>query len=130
MYRQTTKNITVSVKPVYLEEESSPQNNRYFWAYHIVIKNNGGDTVQLRQRSWQITDSQGNTQEVQGDGVIGEQPVVEPGQTYAYTSGAPLTTPGGIMVGQYTMRDEDGKVFTVDIPAFSLDSPHQNVIVH
>ncbi len=130
MYKQTTKDITVSVEPVYLEEESSPGNNRFFWAYHIVIQNNGGETVQLHKRFWQITDSTGLTQEISGEGVIGEQPVVEPGKSYAYTSGAPLNTPGGMMVGTYTMKDEDGKTFTVDIPAFSLDSPHQNAIMH
>ncbi|GJL85371.1 MAG: protein ApaG [Micavibrio sp.] len=130
MYKQTTKDITVSVEPVYLEEESSPGNNRYFWAYHILIQNNGSESVQLHKRFWQITDSAGLTQEISGEGVIGEQPFVEPGKSYAYTSGAPLNTPGGMMVGNYTMKNGEGEMFTVDIPAFSLDSPHQNAIMH
>lgn len=130
MYTKTTKNITVSVEPIYLEEESSPQNNRYFWAYHIVIQNDGSESVQLHKRFWRITDAAGLTHEVSGEGVVGEQPVVAPGKSYTYTSGAPLNTPGGMMVGQYTMKDEEGKIFTVEIPAFSLDSPYQNAMMH
>ena len=130
MYQKTTKNITISVEPTYMEDESSPQNSLYFWAYRIVIQNNGAETVQLHRRHWRITDSSGLTQEVNGEGVVGEQPFVAPGKSYAYTSGAPLTTPGGMMVGQYTMKDVHGRTFEVEIPAFSLDSPHQNAMMH
>jgi ApaG protein len=98
------------------------------WAYHVRIENNGGRTVQLRNRHWRITDSQGRTQEVRGAGVVGEQPVLRPGDSFEYTSGTPLPTPSGIMTGSYQMEASDtGEQFDVKIPSFSLDSPHQQV---
>ncbi len=127
MYSETTKEITVTVKPFYLEEQSSPDENHYVWAYHVRIENRGAATVQLRTRHWRITDSNGQTQEVRGAGVVGEQPRLEPGESFEYTSGTPLTTPSGIMVGSYQMQMETGEVMDVAIPAFSLDSPHQAV---
>lgn len=130
MYTQTTHNITISVEPVYLEDESSPVDNQYFWAYHITIENNGAEIVQLRSRTWHITDSMGRTQEIHGEGVVGQQPVLEPGQSYKYTSGAPLPTPWGTMAGSYTMRAEDGKLFDVAIPAFFLDCPNLKPVLH
>ena len=126
-YSQTTRDITVSVKPFYLEEQSSPSENLYVWAYQVRIKNNGSTTVQLRTRHWRITDSNGRMHEVRGAGVVGEQPVLGPGESFEYTSGTPLPTPSGIMVGSYRMQLEDGGVFDIAIPAFSLDSPHQPV---
>ena len=125
MYAETTRSIRVTVKPYYLEDQSSPTDNRYVWAYHVRIENRGAETVQLRRRHWRITDAMGRMQEVRGPGVVGEQPVLAPGQSYEYTSGTPLPTPSGIMVGSYDMELPDGECFAVAIPAFSLDSPHQ-----
>ncbi|MFQ5955046.1 MAG: Co2+/Mg2+ efflux protein ApaG [Kiloniellales bacterium] len=130
MYAKTTRDITVSVTPFYLEEQSSPPDNHFVWAYQVRIENNGDETVQLRTRYWRITDSQGRVQEVRGAGVVGEQPVLRPGETFEYTSGTPLPTPSGIMVGSYQVQLDDGMLFDIAIPAFSLDSPHQPVSVH
>src|SRR5690349_22802887 len=87
MYSETTRSIKVTVKPFYLEDQSSPGDNHYVWAYHVRIENHGGETVQLRRRHWRITDGLGRVQEVRGPGVVGEQPVLQPGGTYEYTSG-------------------------------------------
>ncbi len=130
MYNKTTKDIMVTVEPAYLEDQSTPRDHRFFWAYKVCITNHGEETVCLRSRYWKITDSNGFSQEIEGDGVIGEQPVLKPGESFEYTSGAPLTTPSGIMVGAYQMEASDGAPFKVDIPAFSLDSPHQNSQLH
>lgn len=127
MYSRTTRHITISVDPVYLEDQSSPTDNHYVWAYRVRIENNGDHTVQLLRRHWKITDAMGRLQEVKGSGVVGEQPVLQPGDTYEYTSGTPLPTPSGIMVGSYQMERDDGERFDVDVPAFSLDSPHETV---
>lgn len=127
MYSETTRSIRVTVKPVYLEDQSSPGENHYVWAYHVRIENLGKGIVQLRNRYWRITDSFGRVQEVRGAGVVGEQPVLKPGEAFEYTSGTPLHTPSGIMVGAYQMETPDGERFDVAIPAFSLDSPHQKV---
>jgi ApaG protein len=125
MYSQTTRSITVTVKPFYLEDQSSPADSHYVWAYHVRIENGSGETVQLRNRYWRITDSLGRIQEVRGAGVVGEQPVLKPGDAFEYTSGTPLPTPSGFMVGTYQMETEGGERFDVAVPAFSLDSPHQ-----
>jgi len=130
MYDRTTRSILVTAKPIYLEAESEPDEGRYFWAYTISIENCGKETVQLLTRHWQITDAQGNKQEVRGDGVIGEQPVLEPGERFEYTSGTPLPTPTGFMVGSYNMRNATGERFDIAIPAFSLDSPYMDGAVH
>jgi len=122
-YVRMTRDITVVVQPFYLADQSAPEERHFVWAYHVRIENNGGETVTLLTRHWVITDSIGNIQGVRGDGVVGEQPVLEPGQPFEYTSGTPLTTPSGIMVGEYHMQAESGEQFDVDIPAFSLDSP-------
>ena len=127
MYSSTTGSITVTVEPVYLDDQSEPDENHYVWAYHVRIENNGKQTVQLRTRYWQITDGRGRVQEVRGDGVVGEQPVLEPGDVFEYTSGTPLATPSGIMVGSYKMKTGDGDLLSVDIPAFSLDSPYERM---
>ncbi|PLX37522.1 MAG: Co2+/Mg2+ efflux protein ApaG [Hyphomicrobiales bacterium] len=123
MYRAETRGIRVTVRPLYLEDESDPDEDRYFWAYTVELLNLGVETVQLRSRFWHITDALGRVQEVQGPGVVGEEPVLEPGESFEYTSGCPLTTPGGIMVGSYTMEAATGESFEVEIPAFSLDVP-------
>ena len=123
MYRAKTRNIEVSVEPFYLEDRSDPDEGRYFWAYRITIANNSAGAVKLLSRYWRITDGSGKVEEVRGPGVVGEQPELEPGDSYQYTSGCPLTTPSGFMVGRYTMADGSGATFEVDIPAFSLDLP-------
>ncbi len=125
MYHETTRNIAITVEPTYLSDESSPEDNRFIWSYHVQISNEGKETVQLRDRYWRIMDARGRVQEVRGVGVVGEQPVLGPGESYSYTSGAPLSTPSGIMSGTYRMETADGESFEVTIPAFSLDSPHQ-----
>jgi ApaG protein len=124
MYTAVSNKIKITVRPKYLEEQSEPEEGRYFWAYTIEIANVGDRTVQLTHRHWRITDSNGRQEEVRGPGVVGEQPRLQPGEAFTYTSGCPLTTPSGIMVGTYRMVDEDGGAFEVAIPAFSLDSPH------
>jgi ApaG protein len=127
MYSETTRSISVTVQPFYLEDQSTPADGRYVWAYHVRIENRGEETVQLRRRHWKITDGRGQVQEVRGPGVVGEQPVLGPGESFEYTSGTPLPTPSGIMVGSYEMETPAGESFAVRIPAFSLDSPHQQV---
>ena len=124
MYEAVTRHIRICVTPQYLEEESEPEEGRYFWAYTVDISNEGSETVRLRSRHWRITDAAGRTEEVRGPGVVGKTPVLEPGTTFSYTSGCPLKTPSGIMVGSYQMTTEAGELFNVAIPAFSLDSPH------
>ena len=126
-YTDITRGIRVSVQPTYLDDQSDPDTGRFVWAYHVTIENTGSETVQLTQRYWQITDAFGQVQEVRGPGVVGEQPVLRPGEQFQYTSGTPLTTPSGIMAGTYEMECADGRRFDVEIPAFSLDSPHQPV---
>ncbi len=123
MYQKRTRAIQITVKPFYLDEQSEPDDSQYVFAYHIRIENNGKDVVQLLNRYWQITDGLGRIQEVRGPGVVGEQPVLRPGEAFEYTSGCPLNTSTGIMVGTYEMETLDGERFDVDIPAFSLDAP-------
>ncbi len=127
MYSATTRSIKVMVKTIYLDDQSSPSDNHFVWAYHVRIENHGEETVQLRRRHWKITDALGRIQEVRGAGVVGEQPILKPGEAFEYTSGTPLPTPSGIMVGSYEMETKGGESFNVAIPAFSLDSPHQPI---
>ena len=126
-YSATTRQILVTVSPTYLEDQSVPENSHFLWAYHVVIENRGPETVQLRSRRWRITNARGEVREVRGPGVVGEQPRLEPGDEFEYTSGVPLTTPSGMMTGSYRMETGHGESFDVEIPAFSLDSPHQPV---
>jgi len=123
MYRAVTRDIEVTAEPFYLEDQSEPDDSRYVWGYRITIANNSSQTVQLRSRYWQITDGNGRIEEVRGAGVIGEQPTLNPGDSYQYSSGCPLSTTSGVMVGRYQMQSPDGNSFDVDIPAFSLDIP-------
>ena len=122
MYRAVTRDIEVQVTPRFLTDRSSPENGYFFWAYTIEITNRGRDTVQLKTRHWKITDSHGRLQEVRGAGVVGETPVLEPGESYEYTSGVPLPTPSGFMTGTYGMVTAAGDGFDIAIPTFSLDS--------
>jgi ApaG protein len=124
MYQAVTRKIAVTVSPRFLPERSSSEDSRYFWAYTIEIRNGGDTTVQLKTRHWVITDAVGQTHEVRGAGVVGEEPVLEPGAAFEYTSGVPLATPSGFMAGTYGMVTLDGEPFEIEIPAFSLDSPH------
>ena len=129
MYRAITRQIEVTVKPAFMPERSSIDRGQFFWAYTIVITNNGEETVQLRTRHWIITDATGHKEEVRGEGVIGEQPVLAPGERFEYTSGVPLPTASGFMTGRYQMVSESGERFEIDIPAFSLDGPdHKRVL--
>ncbi len=130
LYSKTTHDITVMVESTYLEAQSSPENSQFIWAYRVMIENKGSATLQLCSRLWCITDTNGLTQEIEGEGVIGETPILNPGESFEYTSGTPLTTPGGFMTGHYIMKNPDGINFTVDIPSFSLDSPYQNKVIH
>ena len=130
MYTAVSHNIRVTVRPQYLEEQSDPDDGRYFWSYTIEIANDGARSVQLTHRHWHITDANGRHEEVRGAGVVGEQPMLSPGDAFRYTSGCPLRTPSGIMVGSYRMVDEDGVAFDVAIPAFSLDSPHTRRVLN
>ena len=125
MYSAVTRSIRVSVTPIFLEEQSTPEDDHYVWAYQVNIRNDGPETVQLLSRHWMITDATGYLTEVEGEGVVGEQPTLPPGSEFDYTSGCPLNTPSGIMVGTYEMQNERGEAFDVAIPAFSLDSPHE-----
>jgi len=115
----------VSVEPTYLETRSSPDTSQYFWAYRVVIENQGAETVQLLSRHWMITNARGELTEVKGPGVVGEQPTLRPGESFEYTSGAPLDTPSGMMGGAYLMETVGGERFDIKIPTFSLDSPNQ-----
>lgn len=130
-YELTTRSIRVSVRSFYLEDQSRPDEGHFVWAYRVKIENQGRETVQLLRRTWNITDDRGRTQRVHGAGVVGETPVLGPGESYEYTSGTPLQTPSGFMVGAYHMIvPATGEAFDIAIPAFSLDSPHQGGRVH
>ena len=122
-YEATTRGITVRVAVSYLAEQSAPASGRWFWSYHIRIENGGDTSVQLLSRHWRITDGRGTLHEVQGEGVVGEMPLIAPGASYDYVSGCPLGTPTGRMEGSYRMVDEDGRGFDVAIPAFALQAP-------
>lgn len=124
MYRQETDGIEIRVRPHFLEEQSSPDDRHYVWVYYIEIQNNRHETVQLLNRKWQIIDAQGRQKQVEGEGVIGEQPLINSHDQYEYTSGVPLSTSSGIMGGAYEMEGADGQKFWVEIPTFSLDSPY------
>jgi len=122
MYRAVTRQIEVTVEPNFMPERSSVEKREYFWSYTIVITNTGAETVQLRRRHWIITDATGRQENVRGEGVVGEQPVLAPGERFEYTSGVPLPTASGFMTGRYQMVSESGEQFEIDVPMFSLDS--------
>ena len=122
-YEATTDGVTVRVAVSFLPEQSDPRASRWFWAYHIRIENGGESPVQLLSRNWIIVDGRGQHQEVEGEGVVGEQPVIAPGESFDYVSGCPLPTPNGAMVGSYAMVSGDGDEFEVAIPRFPLTGP-------
>jgi ApaG protein len=130
-FSAVTRGLRVTVRAFYLADQSDPEQGRHVWAYRVRIANEGRETVQLLKRSWSITDGMGRTQQVHGDGVVGEQPVLEPGEVFEYTSGTPLATSSGFMRGQYHMVvTATGERFDAEIPAFSLDSPHGQVTLN
>ena len=130
MYRATTRGVQVTVTPRFAPERSDPDRSQYFWAYTVEIVNLGLETVQLKSRHWIITDALGRVQEVRGAGVVGEQPVLKPGQGFRYTSGTSLHTASGIMLGAYEMVTAGGMRFQIEVPAFSLDSPYQAMLLN
>jgi ApaG protein len=130
MYRAVTRQIEVTVEPNFMPERSVVDKGQYFWSYTIVITNSGTETVQLRSRHWIITDATGRKQEIRGEGVIGEQPVLAPGERHQYTSGVPLPTASGFMTGRYQMVNESGERFEIDVPTFSLDSPDSKRVLN
>mgnify|MGYP001220605338 CR=1 FL=1 len=123
MYKKTTKKINITVNPYFLEDQSEPDHQHFVWAYQITIDNQSKERVQLINRYWKITDSNGIKKEVHGQGVVGEQPILNPGEKFEYTSGTPLSTPSGFMEGYYEMKNKKGEKFEAYIPLFSLDSP-------
>ena len=130
MYKAVTHQVQVSVEPAFEPDRSDPEASQFFWRYTVEIANLGDKPVTLRDRHWLITDANGRRQEVRGAGVVGEQPTIGPGEAFRYTSGCPLTTASGMMVGSYRMVDADGTSFEVAIPAFSLDSPDEARVVN
>ena len=123
MYNSSTRSISVTVEPYYLEEQSTPELSHYVWAYKVVIHNKGKEIVQVKSRYWRITDSNGKIQEIEGDGVVGEQPHITPGEEFQYTSGAMIETSLGTMKGTYQMIDDDEKYFDAQVPEFILSVP-------
>ena len=125
MYSKKTKKINITVNPYFLDDQSEPDDQHFVWAYQVTIDNQSNEKVQLKNRYWKIIDSNGSEQEVRGEGVVGEQPVLNPGEKFEYTSGTPLTTSSGFMEGKYEMQNDNGDMFDVKIPQFSLDSPFE-----
>jgi ApaG protein len=129
-YEAVTRNLTVRVRPEYLPDQSDEEERRWVWAYWIEIENRGRETVQLLGRHWIITDGMGRVEEVKGLGVVGKQPILRPGERFDYTSGCPLATPSGMMVGSYAMVTDSGERFDISIPAFSLDLPGERRVMN
>jgi ApaG protein len=119
----TTRDVTVRVAVSFLSEQSDPGTGRWFWSYHVRIENGSDRSVQLLSRHWHIMDGRGTVHDVQGEGVVGEMPLIPTGGSFDYVSGCPLDTPSGAMSGSYRMVDEDGGAFDVAIPRFQLVSP-------
>lgn len=130
MFEETTRSIRIAVTPTFLGDQSDPNDNRFLWAYHITIENHGREAVQLLTRHWHITDARGRVREVEGPGVIGQQPIIPPGRKHEYSSGVPLETPSGFMTGTYHMKSAAGEEFEVKIPLFALESPFAERRVH
>ena len=127
-FERRTRDVIVRVESDYHDDQSSPAESRFIWAYTVEIENQTDKDLTVVERCWQIADSRGQVQNVRGAGVVGEQPVVKPGETFRYTSGAPLSAPSGMMLGNYSMQTPEGDRFDVDIPPFLLDSPHEGLV--
>ena len=123
-YEAVTDGVAVRVQPRFMHDESKPATGEYVWAYTVEIENGSEQTWQLMRRHWQIVDAEGRRQEVEGEGVVGQQPVLKPGEAFKYTSGCPLSAPSGVMGGSYHMLSDNDENLTVVIPTFSLDSPY------
>lgn len=130
LFEQRTGDVIVRVEPEYLAEQSSPSDGRFIWAYTVEIDNQSADDLRVTGRYWHIADSRGQVQEVRGQGVVGEKPVVRAGEQFRYTSGAPLSAPSGMMSGSYRVEPETGEPYDVDIPVFVLDSPFGETRFH
>ena len=130
MYSKKTKKINITVNPYFLDDQSEPEDQHFVWAYQVTIDNQSDEKVQLKNRYWKIIDSNGSEQEVRGEGVVGEQPILNPGEKFEYTSGTPLKTNNGIMQGFYLMSQDNGTQIKIDIPTFSLDSPYNKKNLH
>ena len=120
MYSKKTKKINITVNPYFLDDQSEPEEQHFVWAYQVTIDNQGNEKVQLKNRYWKIIDSNGSEQEVKGEGVVGEQPILNPGEKFEYTSGTPLSTPSGFMGGHYEMETKAGEKFEAIIRSFLL----------
>src|ERR1700742_4013384 len=129
-YERLTNNIHVAVRPAYLDDQSDPDDSRFVWSYTVTIENRGEEPVQLMSRYWNITDGTGVMREVRGPGVVGAQPVIKPGEKFQYTSGCPLETASGMMMGRYQMKAASGEAFEAEIPAFLLESPYEQRQIH
>src|SRR5690606_1246209 len=130
MYTYVSHHISVTVEPSFMEDQSIPDENHFVWSYQVWIENKGDLSIQLKEREWHIYDGLGQRHEVSGEGVVGEQPIIHPGDSFSYTSGVPLHTPTGMMMGHYTVVDEEGESQKIIIPTFSLDSPYQKLCFH
>ena len=130
MYSKTTNGVTVTVTPYFLEDQSSPQEDHYVWAYQVNIRNTSSNTIKLNHRNWVIIDANGKIMNIQGEGVVGEFPILHPGESFEYTSGTPLKTSNGFMQGFYLMSQNNGEQLKIDIPTFSLDSPYGKKNLH
>ena len=129
-YESETRRIKVAVNPAYLDDQSDPEDDRYVWSYTVTIENKSEEAVQLLSRYWNITDGAGRVQEVRGEGVVGAQPVIGPGEKFQYTSGCPLETASGYMTGRYRMISASGESFEAEIPGFLLESPYERRQIH
>ncbi len=130
IYAAETQGVRVTAQPRFLEADSEPGQDRYVWAYAIEIVNLSGQTLRLLTRRWTIIDGHGRIHEVRGEGVVGQQPVLRPGESFSYTSGCPLATPHGSMQGAYAMQDERGEALEIAVPLFPLDSPYVKKVLH
>ena len=130
LYSRVTRDIEITVLPEFLPERSDASEDHYFWAYTVEIANQGAATVQVTDRHWKITDALGRLEEVRGPGIVGEQPVLQPGEVFRYTSGCPLSTPSGFMTGTYRVVIDGGEAFEAEIPPFSLDSPYLSRVLN
>ncbi|MEM1019763.1 MAG: Co2+/Mg2+ efflux protein ApaG [Sphingomonadales bacterium] len=128
-YVESTDGITISAQPIFMDDESDPDEHQYVWAYTIRIDNDRAQDIELRTRHWRIIDSNGRCEKVDGDGVVGEQPIIKPGESFEYTSCCPLKTASGLMDGSYDFR-VGNTTETIPVPRFSLDSPYSSAVIN
>jgi len=128
-YQQTTDGVTISAQPMFMDDESDPEGHHFLWAYTIRIDNDRGENIELLTRHWRIIDGRGQSEHVNGDGVVGERPVIRPGESFEYTSCCPLKTASGLMDGSYEFATAEGRE-RIPVPRFSLDSPYGEMIIN